>query len=353
MVRGNNAVPVVSMNSIDRVTRETLGACGVSEKSVEVILDTIHYANRRDIPTHGIGRLPLYVKKIKAGHLNPRDEVMIILDEKAVALLDAKGCFGQVAAKKAIDIALDKAQKYGVAAVGVRKSNNFGTAGYYGDYVARRGMVALIFANAAPAIAPTGGNKTIFGTNPLCFAFPGSSTNYPIVLDMATTVAARGKIRLAAKNGDKIPMNWALGPDGEPTDDPNKALKGALLPIAGYKGYGLSLFVDVFAGMLTGAAYAGNVKPLSNLKEESNNGHFFIVIDVKRFMDTDDLNERINIFCDSVRSCGECGAVFIPGERGYEKMALQEDAVFISDSQFEEINEVAKSVGVSARLEKN
>ena len=344
-------MPKISLESIERVTRESLGACGVPAESIEMILDTICYANRCDIPTHGIGRLPLYVKKIKTGHFNPKDEVQAIMDSEAVAVLDAHGGFGQVAAKHAIDLALEKAAKYGIAAVGVRNSNNFATAGYYGDYVARRGMAAFIFANASPAIAPTGGRRTIFGTNPLCFAFPGSNDNNPIVLDMATTVAARGKIRLAAKNGEKIPFDWAIGPDGKPTDDPNEALQGSLLPIAGYKGYGLSLFVDVFAGMLTGSAFAGEVKPLSNMEQYSNNGHLFVVIDIKRFMSTTELKERVDHFYDAVKNCGEEGTVMLPGEPGYKKMAEQIYAVNISAKQFEEVNEIAESLGVSARLE--
>ena len=345
-------MPKVSIESIDRVTRETLGVCGVSEKSIETILETIHYANRCDIPTHGIGRLPLYVKKIRAGHFNPGDDVQTLVDSDAVALLDAHGCFGQVAAKQAIDIAIEKAKTYGVAAVGVRNSNNFGTAGYYGDYAARQGMAAFVFANAAPAIAPTGGNRTIFGTNPLCFAYPGSDKNNPIVLDMATTVAARSKIRQAAKSGEKIPMNWAIGPDGQPTDDPNEALKGSLLPIAGYKGYGLSLFIDVLAGMLTGSAHAGEVKPLSNMEHDSGNGHLFVVIDTGRFMSREELNARVNHFYEAVKSCGKEGTVLLPGEPGYIKMAAQMEAVNISQKQFEEVNEIAEDVGVSARLER-
>ena len=344
-------MPKVTIESIDRVTRETLGACGCSEKSIEDILETIHYANRSNIPTHGVGRLSLYVRKIQAGHFNPKDEVEVLVDSGAMALLDARSCFGQVAAKKAIEIALKKAEEYGVAVVGVRNSNNFGTAGFYGDYAARRGMAAFVFANAAPAIAPTGGNKTIFGTNPLCFAFPGSDLNNPIVLDMATTVAARSKIRQAARSGEKIPMNWAVGPNGEPTDDPNEALKGSLLPIAGYKGYGLSLFIDVFAGMLTGSAYAGEVKPLSNTKEDSNNGHLFVLIDTHRFADTEELKARVDHFYAAVRACGEEGAVMLPGEPGYKKMEIQRDTVFISDKQYEEINAIAREMGASSVLE--
>lgn len=344
-------MPKVSIKNIDNVTKETLSACGVSENSVEMILDTIHYANRCGISTHGVGRLPLYVKKIKSGHLNPNDDVKTIMDSDAVAVLDANGSFGQVAAGHAVDLALEKAEKYGVAAVGVRNSNNFGTAGYYGDYAARHGMAAFIFANAAPAIAPTGGNKPLYGTNPLCFAFPGSDINNPVVLDMATTVVARGKVRLAAKNGEKIPLDWAIGPDGKPTDDPNEALKGSLLPIAGYKGYGLSLFVDMFAGMLTGSACAGEVKPLSNMKEDSGNGHLFVIIDTKRFWKKEELNSCVDHFYSAVKSCGEEGAVMLPGEPGYKMMEKQTDVVTISLKQLQEINETAANLGIEARLE--
>ena len=349
--KGKYIMPKVSLKSIDQVTTETLSVYGVLQGTIDVILKTFHYANRCGITTHGIRRLPMYVEKIEAGHLNPKDEVEAVIDSDAVAVLDAKGGFGQVAAQYAVNLALEKATKYGISAVGVRNSNNFGTAGYYGDYAARHGMAAFVFANAAPAIAPTGGKKTIFGTNPICFAFPGSDKNNPIVLDMATTIAARSKIRLAAKNGEKIPMDWAIGSDGKPTDDPNEALKGSLLPMAGYKGYGLSLFMDVFAGLLAGSSYAGRVKPLTNLEADSGNGHLFVLIDTKRFMSEEELHIKVDYFYEAVKSCGDEGAVMLPGEPGYRKMAEQIDAVVISEKEFESVNEVASKLGVVARLE--
>lgn len=344
-------MPRVKIDSIEKVSKEALSFCGVSEEGIDAFLNTVYYANRCGINTHGIRRLPMFVEKIQAGHINPKDEIQTVIDSDAVAVLDACGGLGQVVSQRAIDLAIEKAAKYGVSVVGVRNSNNFGAAGYFGDYAARRGMAAFVFANAAPAIAPTGGSKTIFGTNPLCFAFPGTSENEPIVLDMATTVAARSKIRLAAKNGERIPMDWAIGPDGKPTDDPNLALKGSLLPIAGYKGYGLSLFIDVFAGLLTGSAYAGGVVQLSNMNKESRNGHFFVVIDTKRFMSEEELNARINHFCEAVRACGEEGTVMLPGEPGYRKMVDQRDTVVISDKELEDVNEMMKNLGLLSRLE--
>ena len=341
----------VSIESLSKVVIDVLMKVGVSKEDADIILDTILFANRRGVATHGVGRLPLYVHKIAEGHYNPRNEIDILADNAAYALLDAKNGFGQVVGYKATKIAIQKAKQYGIAIVGVRNSNNFGTAGYFGDMAAREGCAAMVYANAAPAIAPTGGNKTIFGTNPLCYAYPGDETHDPILLDMATTIAARGKIRLAAKNGEKIPTDWAIGPDGLPTDDPNVALKGSLLPIGGYKGYGLSMFVDIFAGMLTGSKYAGDVKNLSKMDEDSGNGHLFVVIDLDKFMTAEEKKERISHFYRAVKACGEEGKIFMPGEIEYNKLRKAESSVEISNKQFEEVNALAEEVRTIFRLE--
>lgn len=342
---------MVSIESLKHLVLDVLTKVGVSVDDSEIILDTILFANRRGVATHGVGRLPLYVHKIAAGHYNPKNEIEVLANNAAYALLDAKNGFGQVVAYKATKMAIEKAKKYGVAVVGVRNSNNFGTAGYFGDMAAREGCAAMVYANAAPAIAPTGGNKTIFGTNPLCYAYPGDEDHDPILLDMATTIAARGKIRLAAKNGEKIPLDWAIGPDGQPTDNPNIALKGSLLPIGGYKGYGLSMFVDIFAGMLTGSHFAGEVKNLSKMDEDSGNGHLIVVMDLDKFMTMDEKRERITYFYKAVKACGEEGKIFMPGEIEYNKMKNTTDSVQISPKQFEEVNEVALEVGSKYKLE--
>lgn len=340
----------ISIESLKKVVVNTLTKVGVSMEDAEIILDTILFANRRGVATHGVGRLPLYVHKIAAGHYNPKNEIEVLVDNAAYALLDAKNGFGQVVAYKATRMAIEKAKKYGIAIVGVRNSNNFGTAGYFGDMAAREGCAAMVYANAAPAIAPTGGSKTIFGTNPLCYAYPGDEDHDPILLDMATTIAARGKIRLAAKNGEKIPMDWAIGPDGQPTDDPSVALKGSLLPIGGYKGYGLSMFVDIFAGMLTGSHFAGEVKNLSKMDEDSGNGHLFVVIDLDKFMTVEEKKDRIDHFYKAVKACGEEGKIFMPGEIEYNKLRKAETTVQISNKQYEEVNAVAEEAGAESRL---
>ena len=342
---------LITVSSVKTTVLQTLAAVGVREEDAAIILDTILFANQRGVATHGIGRLPLYVKKIKSGHFDPACRVETVSDSMGTAVLDAHNGFGQVAAYKATKLAIAKAKEYGVAVVGVRNSNNFGAAGYFGDLAAREGMAAMIYANAAPAIAPTGGTKTIFGTNPICYAFPGGAGEDPILLDMATTVAARGKIRLAAKNGEKIPADWATGPDGAPTDDPNEALKGALLPIGGYKGYGLSMFVDLLAGMLTGSAYGGGVKNLSKMDADSRNGHLFVVIDTQRFLPPEALKAATEQFRSSVKACGPEGRIFLPGEIEYLCREKHQDAVEISEKQYQELAELTRALGVQAAPE--
>ena len=185
------------------------------------------------------------------------------------------------------------ASENGIGAVGIRNTNNFGTAGYFGEKAANNGMIGIVMGNAAPAIAPPGGTKAILGTNPICFAFPSPETEFPIVLDMATSNAARGKIRLALRNGEKIPLGWALDSNGEPTDDPAAALEGSLIPMGGYKGFGLSMMIDIMAGLITGSAYGGEVKNLNHPDSYSRNGNLFIVIDPTFFISKDEYDLRM------------------------------------------------------------
>ncbi|MCM1568352.1 MAG: Ldh family oxidoreductase [Roseburia sp.] len=344
-------MPRVSLEKIDHITKYVLLKCGVDKDSIEIIQQTIRFANRRGVATHGVGRLPLYVKKIQSGTLNPVNCMEQVSSSGAVAVYDAHNGFGQVAAEWAMKDCLERAGTTGIAAVGVRNSHNFGMAGYFGEMAARQGMAAIIFANAAPAIAPTGGAKPLLGTNPLCYAFPGSDTQPPVILDMATSVAARGKIRLAAKNGEKIPLDWAMDKNGKPTEDPNEALAGSLFPIGGYKGYGLALFVDMFAGLLTGSAYAGGVQPLSKTEVPSRNGHLFITLDVKKFVDEAEYRTRLDILRREILSCGAPGNVLFPGERGYRETDKNTETVELPLKQIQEINKLADTLSVPEHLE--
>ena len=298
--------------------KDLLHAMGVRPSDAEILWDSMAYADLRGKTTHGVTRLPLYWKNIQAGTIDPQAQPVTVSDKGALAVLDACNGFGQIAAVHAVKLAVQKAKVFGISAVGVRNSNNFGAAGYYGLLAAEQGVASLVMANASPALVAPGASAPVLGTNPLCFAAPGADGADaagcpPIIFDMASTVAARSKIRLALKNQEAIPQDWAVDAAGNPTSNPKEALAGALLPVGGAKGYGLALMVDYFAGLLTGSAFAGQVKPLGNTEASSRNGHFFIAVDVAAFYGKDEYQERYNELVEALKASGE--AVRLPGER--------------------------------------
>lgn len=302
--------------------KDLLHAMGVRPSDAEILWDSMAYADLRGKTTHGVTRLPLYWKNIQAGTIDPQAQPVTVSDKGALAVLDSCNGFGQIAAVHAVKLAVQKAKAFGISAVGVRNSNNFGAAGYYGLLAAEQGVASLVMANASPALAAPGASVPVLGTNPLCFAAPGASAAGgasdvagcpPIIFDMASTVAARSKIRLALKNQESIPQDWAVDTAGNPTSNPKEALAGALLPAGGAKGYGLALMVDYFAGLLTGSAFAGRVKPLGNTEAPSRNGHFFIAVDVAAFYGEDEYQERYNELVEALKASGE--VVRLPGER--------------------------------------
>lgn len=330
----------VKVSEIFDISKSILMKCGVPEKHSEEIAETIVYAHVREKHTHGLNRVPIYVNKIKKGMLNPLTPITVIKDSDATMSIDANNGFGQVATYYAVEKSIEKAKKYGVGLVGVCKSNNFGAAGFFGELACKQNMISILISNSAPAIAPSGGKKALFGTSPICYAFPGEEN---IILDMATSVAARGKIRNAAKNNEKIPMNWANDADGHPTDDPHEALKGTMLPIGGYKGAGLSMSFDILAGLLMGAAFAGETKGLNDMSGISNYGHFVLSIDIEHFMSMDDYNEKYSYLLKQLK---EDNATY-PGELSYKKSLLNQEFVNIPDKQYTEIRTLLKELNIS------
>lgn len=312
---------------------------GVPGDQASLISDTILYAHQTGKGTHGANRLMIYINKIRSGHMSAVTELKCLSDKGVVSCFDAAHGFGQVAAADAIKSAVSKAAVYGAGISAVRNSNNFGTLAYFANMAAEQNKIAVIFSNAAPAISPWGGTKPLFGTNPVAFGFPAPQNMPPIILDMAVAAAARGKIRQAARNGDTIPFDWALDAEGKPTNDPAMALLGSLIPIGGHKGAGLAMIVDLFAGLLTGSAYAGAVKPLNTLDSPSENGHFFLVIDPGFFMDSETYFKKVMVLIEVLKS-GRYGENLVyPGERAGMKRMSDTGMVDIADNVWSEISQ--------------
>lgn len=340
----------VTIEDLRTVCIDILKVYGVPHADASIIADSIEYAHVRGKHTHGIGRMPIYVRKIGEELMSPNTPLSIINEMGAVAVCDAENGFGQVAAFKAVDFGAELAQKYGVGVVGVRNSNNFGTAGFVGEYAVKKGMICILFSNSGPAIAPTGSGKAFLGTNPICFAFPGDGSNPPIIFDMACSNAARGKVRLAAKNGESIPLGWAVDEKGKDTTNPNEALRGSMIAMGGYKGYGLALCVDLLAGMMTGSAFAGDVKNLNHPTDISRYGHFLIIINPDVFMPTEEYKTKMIYFIDKLRACGEENNIYYPGEKSYINAQENKKLIDIKDNLIKELNDLAQIAGVESRV---
>ena len=242
-------------------------------------------------PTHGLSRLKMYCDRINKKVINPKPKIKIKKISQSIAHIDADNSIGFVAADIGIKHAINNAKKTGFGLVGIKRSGHYGLSGYYAEQAVKKNLIAFCFTNAPPAIAPHGAKKSLFGTNPICFGTPTSS-KVPFILDTSVSVINRGKIRVAARSGKKIPEGVALDKNGKPTTDAKKALAGVQLPIAGFRGSGLAWMVDILSGVLTGGNHGGKVKdPFDDFSGPQNIGHLFIVIKPNLFVNN--YNQRI------------------------------------------------------------
>ena len=308
-----------AVHDLEGFCSSLLKTLGASEERAALVSESMILANLRGIDSHGIRRLPIYVQRIEKGLLDPEGEIILAQNGEATAVIDGGLTFGEVVGRAACDLAKEKAVQYGTGVVLCRNTNHFGMAAWYGLYLSDHDMIGIIMSNANASIAPWGGSRSLFGTNPLCITIP-AKTRPHIVLDMAMSIVARGKIRAAQEKGEKIPDTWAVGPDGNPTDDPAEAIKGSLLPIGGPKGYCLALIIDILSGMLSCAHCSTEIRSMFDLSGPSGMGHYFQAIDVGKFLLPHTFKEKIDAYIDHVKNSPKNEGVkeiFLPGELEY------------------------------------
>lgn len=232
--------------------------------------------------THGVSRVESYGERLEIGGINAAPSIRVASLAPAIASVDGDNALGPVVGMRALRAAMERARELGVGVAFARGSNHFGAIGPYCYLAAQEGFASIIGSNSTATIAPTGGRAARLGNSPMGFGVPNPE-GHPIILDMAMSVVARARIRNALKRGEPIPGTWATDRDGVATTDPKAALDGFLLPIGGYKGYGLALIVDLFAGLLSGASYLTHVKSWTDEPESPQDlGHFFILVDAAR-----------------------------------------------------------------------
>lgn len=293
---------------------KALCKCGMSKTDAHVVVDSMLQADINGVSTHGIRMVYSYVHKFGKGDFSIA-EPKVVKQSPAFTVLDAENVVGAVSAKKAIDICVEKASEYGMHTVFARNCNTFGPGFYYAEELAKKGLIGFVCCNAPAAMPAFNGLEPMLGTNPLAFACP-SKTKSTIVLDMATSIVAKSRFSVAMANGEKLQEGWAVDKDGNPTTDPVEAIKGFVLPMAGFKGYGIAMAIDILSGFLSGAAYLNKVnKFYSQNGGGMNVGQMFIAIDPKQIYDGDfeaDMDEYISILRNSKVMEGR--VIAVPGD---------------------------------------
>ncbi|MBE0532690.1 MAG: Ldh family oxidoreductase [Rhodospirillales bacterium] len=309
---------LVAAKTVEGAIGEVLRRRGVPEADARAAACGLVGANLRGVDTHGLSCLPDYAKALDEKRLKATPAMTVERRLPWAATLDADNGLGPVAATRAMELALESADRLGVGAVAVRRSNHFGAAGVYAAMAAERGCVGIVTANASSVCAPFGAAVPLLGTNPLAVAVPAG--RYPaFVLDMATSEGSRKKVRKALAEGKTIPSGWALGPDGRPTTDPQAALDGVMLPFGGVKGAGVTLLMDILSGVLTGAEFGGRVlSVMTNQERESGNGHFVLAFKVSAFMPDEEFRARMDEEIARLKALPPAAGfdeVMYPGER--------------------------------------
>lgn len=332
---------------------EVLKACNLREQEAETAAKVLIAADLRGVDTHGAVRLPIYVKRLQLGLVSAQPDTKILQETETSAVIDGDYGLGQVSSFKAMELAIRKAEQVGMAAVGVRKSHHFGAAAYYAQMALEKDMIGFSCTNSAPIMPAPGGAEMVVGNNPISIAVPAGK-EFPLVLDMACSVVAQGRIMLAVKNGEAIPEGWATDNKGVPTTDAAEGLKGFLMPVGRHKGYGLALIVDALAGVLTGAAFGKGITSIyGDLVNKQDSGHFFMAIRVKNFMEPSLFKGLIDRFIQETKNTARVPGVkevFLPGEIEFTTEARRKAAgIPMGDAVLNELLEMAAGVGVKGR----
>jgi L-2-hydroxycarboxylate dehydrogenase (NAD+) len=303
---------------------------------------------------HGVIRLPQYIKRIRAGGINKHPNIHVVHERAAMAVVDGDNGMGHLVVSKAVDLAIDKAREAGVAWVSTRYSNHAGPASLYARRPLEHDMLGLYFAvGNANHLPPWGGMDMLLSTNPIAAGIPAQDEP-PVVLDMATTVAAYGKVKAKAKRGEMMPEGWMIDRQGKPLLDPNRSNEGFLLPIGEHKGYGLALIVGILAGTLGGGAMGRDVIDFNaDHVSVTNTGQAILVIDLAAFGDPHVFKHAIDRLVRDIRGSERLPGVeriWLPGEQSHEKRRrYREGGIPIAAGLMKELEVLADDLGI-ARL---
>jgi len=300
-------------------------AQGVPGTDADRVAECLVQADLRGVSSHGVGRVPIYLDRLRKGLVKSRPAITVERALTVAARVDGDNGLGFLVGTRAMSTAVDIAREHGVGFVLAHHSNHFGMAASYLQQAVDAGLSAFVFTNASPAMPIWGGRTPFLGTSPFAFAAPGGPGRPPVMLDMAMSVVARGKVRRAMQLGEPIPLGWALDKEGRPTTDAKAGYEGVVLPFGGMKGSGLSLMMEILAGVMSGAKFGGEVgNQYFDFDEPQNVGHCFIAMRPDLFMPMEQYGARMGALSDRAKATDRADGVdeiLLPGEPEMRKAA--------------------------------
>jgi len=332
----------LNVGSAVTLAQSLLEAVGVPTTEAKMTARAIVASDRWGIGSHGLMRLPFYLSRLQAGGINPKAELKIVTDLPSLVIFDGDDGLGHWQLQKAAEVASERAQINGIAAVGVGRSNHCGALGIYVWPMINRGLVGIAFSTGPAVMPPWGGNKALLSTSPMAAGIP---TNPPTVIDLATSAVARGKIQAKAQAGSELEPGWAFTKDGIPTTDAKEALAGMLAPLGGAKGYAIAVLVESITGMLIGPTLAKNIPDMFASDQDAKPqeiSHFVIAIDAAK-LTVDGSNSRTAEFAEEVKIAGGR----LPGSNRVNPEALDSsDEITITDLVKDQLTLWATKLGV-------
>jgi len=329
---------------------------GMPEPDARFTAGCMLQTNLWGVESHGVLRAPSYWSRVRSGGINPAPQITTVAGspEKALEVIDGDGGMGYVVAREGMERAIGKAHRFGTGTVLARNSNHFGAAALFARMAADRGLIGVAATNVMPNIGMRGNRKPCTGNNPVAMAAP-LFDEYPFCLDIAMSQVSGGKLILAAKKGEKIPTNWAVTADGLDTDDPDAGFKGFLLPFGMHKGFGLSLFVDIVTGVLSGGAFSRHIKSMYKHPDEpSDTCHTFYAVDPECIMAGEEFSRRMRAWAAMVKATPmvEDGAEqIIPGELEYQsEVRCRREGIVLPSELVEDLKATAAEAGVPFNL---
>jgi L-2-hydroxycarboxylate dehydrogenase (NAD+) len=327
---------------------------GMNTMDARFCADALVQTNLWGIDSHGVLRVPIYVRRLRSGAVNAAPNVRQIGGSLAFELWHGDDGMGFVVGRDAMQRAILLARQFNISAVGVTHSNHFGATGLYARMAAEQGMIGIVMTNVVPNIVAPGGSKPITGNNPIALAIP-TFNDFPFVLDISLSNVAGGKLLLASKKGEKIPLDWATDVEGRPTDDPDKAFKGFLLPVGGHKGLGLAYAVDILSGLITGGVFQHQMKGMYKQADDpSLTGHFMIVINPAAIIGQEEMAARMAEFQANLKASpmwDESREMLLPGELEHRTAQQRTaDGIPLPPDLFHDLVALGDELGVEASL---